>query len=184
MFRKKTFTVSGLKKSKKISAKDIYSKLNIQAAGLDNYGSIYFNSKSSYLNGKSINIKHNCKLKNSDIVKITLPNLPDGYVYSGPKTFSYKVSGLITKNSILNAKDFQDKMFNSYLDHLHKVSEQGEQISLKTNYVVMLANDLSDNHSVEITSNKNNTVKDNYTVIFEYHGKGEKDEADFFCRKT
>ena len=154
---KKTFTVSGLKKSKKISAKDVYSKIKVEASGLNGAGVISLYSKNSLVNGKHITIKNNGKLKNGDVINIKLPKLDDGYSYSDSKTFNYKVSGLTTK--ITNIKEVNDKMFKNFT----KKYARGK---FQPNFVVLLPN--NDYVRNDVTISSSHAVNDNYNLIFNY----------------
>ncbi|TLQ04065.1 hypothetical protein FEZ51_06465 [Pediococcus stilesii] len=120
----KTFTVKGLKKTNKVSAKEIFDKLNVKAIGINGKGQIALSSKKSALIDSKISIKNNGSLSNGDTVSIKLPDsaFKDSTgknEYTGSHTFDYKVSGLIDNKAISNIDDIKsatDTVMSDYTD--------------------------------------------------------------------
>lgn len=92
----KTYTVKGLKKTKKVSAKDIAKNLDVQAYGYNGKGLIAITSK-KYKGEVMFHIKNNGSLKNGDKVTIKLPSeftSDEKIDFQGKKEFTYTVQGL------------------------------------------------------------------------------------------
>ncbi|SPS07496.1 hypothetical protein [Latilactobacillus sakei] len=137
----KKLTVKGLKKVKILTAKDIASHLNIKFVGYDGLGQAQITSKK--YDYKTINVKHNGRLKNGDQIKLNVAKLVDsttGTKFSGDQYVKVKVTGLTDLKKIPNMDDII-KLNTEYAKNENK---SDESISFKIDKMHTYASESTD----------------------------------------
>lgn len=182
----KTYTVKGLKKTKKVSAKDIAKNLDVQAYGYNGKGLIAITSK-KYKGSVSFHIKNNGSLKNGDKVTIKLPSEFTDYEkfdFRGKKEFTYTVQGL---KELAATKDLDEikKVTDSMVNDEYPYSEFEKYVNTFINmYFVPTSaySDYSDEKDTSVELNDKSGLeasrKDKITIAVLYTVKDDYDEDD------
>lgn len=182
----KTYTVKGLKKTKKVSAKDIAKNLDVQAYGYNGKGLIAITSK-KYKGSVSFHIKNNGSLKNGDKVTIKLPSEFTDYEkfdFRGKKEFTYTVQGL---KELAATKDLDEikKVTDSMVNDEYPYGEFEKYVNTFINmYFVPTSaySDYSDEKDTSVELNDKSGLeasrKDKITIAVLYTVKDDYDEDD------
>ncbi len=182
----KTYTVKGLKKTKKVSAKDIAKNLDVQAYGYNGKGLIAITSK-KYKGSVSFHIKNNGSLKNGDKVTIKLPSeftSDEKIDFQGKKEFTYTVQGL---KELAATKDLDEikKVTDSMVNDEYPYGEFEKYVNTFINmYFVPTSaySDYSDEKDTSVELNDKSGLeasrKDKITIAVLYTVKDDYDEAD------
>lgn len=182
----KTYTVKGLKKTKKVSAKDIAKNLDVQAYGYNGKGLIAITSK-KYKGSISFHIKNNGSLKNGDKVTIKLPSEFTDYEkfdFRGKKEFTYTVQGL---KELAATKDLDEikKVTDSMVNDEYPYGEFEKYVNTFINmYFVPTSaySDYSDEKDTSVELNDKSGLeasrKDKITIAVLYTVKDDYDEDD------
>lgn len=182
----KTYTVKGLKKTKKVSAKDIAKNLDVQAYGYNGKGLIAITSK-KYKGSVSFHIKNNGSLKNGDKVTIKLPSEFTDYEkfdFRGKKEFTYTVQGL---KELAATKDIDEikKVTDSMVNDEYPYGEFEKYVNTFINmYFVPTSaySDYSDEKDTSVELNDKSGLeasrKDKITIAVLYTVKDDYDEDD------
>lgn len=182
----KTYTVKGLKKTKKVSAKDIAKNLDVQAYGYNGKGLIAITSK-KYKGSVSFHIKNNGSLKNGDKVKIKLPSeftSDEKIDFQGKKEFTYTVQGL---KELTATKDLDEikKVTDSMVNDEYPYGEFEKYVNTFINmYFVPTSaySDYSDEKDTSVELNDKSGLeasrKDKITIAVLYTVKDDYDEDD------
>lgn len=185
----KTYTVKGLKKTKKVSAKDIAKNLDVQAYGYNGKGLIAITSK-KYKGSVSFHIKHNGALKNGDKVTIKLPSeftSDEKIDFQGKKEFTYTVQGL---KELTATKDLDEikKVTDSLVNDQYPYNDYMKYVNTFINmYFVPTSaySDYSDESDTSVELNDTTGLKESrkskITIAALYTVKddsSEDDEAD------
>lgn len=114
----KTFTVSGLKKAKAVTATDLAKQLKHKFVGVNGKGDLFI--KSTEYSDRTFTVANNGKLKNGDKVTITLSkslvnHLGEDKTFTGSRSFTWTVSGLTEPKQVKNYSDVL-----RYMDELEK----------------------------------------------------------------
>ena len=183
----KTYTVKGLKKTKKVSAKDIAKNLDVQAYGYNGKGLIAITSK-KYKGSVSFHIKNNGSLKNGDKVTIKLPSeftSDEKIDFQGKKEFTYTVQGLkelaatkdldeikkVTDSMVNDEYPYDDKYVNTFINMYFVPTSAYSDYSDEKDTSV----ELNDKSGLEASRKDKITIAVLYTVKDDYD---EDDEAD------
>jgi predicted DNA-binding antitoxin AbrB/MazE fold protein len=182
----KTYTVKGLKKTKKVSAKDIAKNLDVQAYGYNGKGLIAITSK-KYKGSVSFHIKNNGSLKNGDKVTIKLPSeftSDEKIDFQGKKEFTYTVQGL---KELAATKDLDEikKVTDSMVNDEYPYDEFDKYVNTFINmYFVPTSaySDYSDEKDTSVELNDKSGLeasrKDKITIAVLYTVKDDYDEDD------
>lgn len=182
----KTYTVKGLKKTKKVSAKDIAKNLDVQAYGYNGKGLIAITSK-KYKGSVSFHIKNNGSLKNGDKVIIKLPSeftSDEKIDFQGKKEFTYTVQGL---KELAATKDLDEikKVTDSMVNDEYPYGEFEKYVNTFINmYFVPTSaySDYSDEKDTSVELNDKSGLeasrKDKITIAVLYTVKDDYDEDD------
>ena len=182
----KTYTVKGLKKTKKVSAKDIAKNLDVQAYGYNGKGLIAITSK-KYKGSVSFHIKNNGSLKNGDKVTIKLPSEFTDYEkfdFRSKKEFTYTVQGL---KELAATKDLDEikKVTDSMVNDEYPYGEFEKYVNTFINmYFVPTSaySDYSDEKDTSVELNDKSGLeasrKDKITIAVLYTVKDDYDEDD------
>lgn len=182
----KTYTVKGLKKTKKVSAKDIAKNLDVQAYGYNGKGLIAITSK-KYKGSVSFHIKNNDSLKNGDKVTIKLPSeftSDEKIDFQGKKEFTYTVQGL---KELAATKDLDEikKVTDSMVNDEYPYGEFEKYVNTFINmYFVPTSaySDYSDEKDTSVELNDKSGLeasrKDKITIAVLYTVKDDYDEDD------
>lgn len=182
----KTYTVKGLKKTKKVSAKDIAKNLDVQAYGYNGKGLIAITSK-KYKGSVSFHIKNNGSLKNGDKVTIKLPSeftSDEKIDFHGKKEFTYTVQGL---KELAATKDLDEikKVTDSMVNDEYPYDEFDKYVNTFINmYFVPTSaySDYSDEKDTSVELNDKSGLeasrKDKITIAVLYTVKDDYDEDD------
>ena len=182
----KTYTVKGLKKTKKVSAKDIAKNLDVQAYGYNGKGLIAITSK-KYKGSVSFHIKNNGSLKNGDKVTIKLPSeftSDEKIDFRGKKEFTYTVQGL---KELAATKDLDEikKVTDSMVNDEYPYGEFEKYVNTFINmYFVPTSaySDYSDEKDTSVELNDKSGLeasrKDKITIAVLYTVKDDYDEDD------
>lgn len=182
----KTYTVKGLKKTKKVSAKDIAKNLDVQAYGYNGKGLIAITSK-KYKGSVSFHIKNNGSLKNGDKLKIKLPSeftSDEKIDFQGKKEFTYTVQGL---KELTATKDLDEikKVTDSMVNDEYPYGEFEKYVNTFINmYFVPTSaySDYSDEKDTSVELNDKSGLeasrKDKITIAVLYTVKDDYDEDD------
>lgn len=182
----KTYTVKGLKKTKKVSAKDIAKNLDVQAYGYNGKGLIAITSK-KYKGSVSFHIKNNGSLKNGDKVTIKLPSeftSDEKIDFQGKKEFTYTVQGL---KELTATKDLDEikKVTDSMVNDEYPYGEFEKYVNTFINmYFVPTSaySDYSDEKDTSVELNDKSGLeasrKDKITIAVLYTVKDDYDEDD------
>lgn len=182
----KTYTVKGLKKTKKVTAKDIAKDLNVQAYGYNGKGLIAITSK-KYKGSVSFHIKNNGSLKNDDKVTIKLPSeftSDEKIDFQGKKEFTYTVQGL---KELAATKDLDEikKVTDSMVNDEYPYGEFEKYVNTFINmYFVPTSaySDYSDEKDTSVELNDKSGLeasrKDKITIAVLYTVKDDYDEDD------
>ena len=182
----KTYTVKGLKKTKKVSAKDIAKNLDVQAYGYNGKGLIAITSK-KYKGSVSFHIKHNGSLKNGDKVTIKLPSeftSDEKIDFQGKKEFTYTVQGL---KELTATKDLDEikKVTDSLVNDQYPYDKIEKYVNTFINMYFVPTSAYSDysdesDTSVELndTTGLKASRKDKITIVALYTVKFDYDEDD------
>lgn len=182
----KTYTVKGLKKTKKVTAKDIAKDLNVQAHGYNGKGLIAITSK-KYKGSVSFHIKNNGSLKNGDKVTIKLPSeftSDEKIDFQGKKEFTYTVQGL---KELAATKDLDEikKVTDSMVNDEYPYGEFEKYVNTFINmYFVPTSaySDYSDEKDTSVELNDKSGLeasrKDKITIAVLYTVKDDYDEDD------
>lgn len=182
----KTYTVKGLKKTKKVSAKDIAKNLDVQAYGYNGKGLIAITSK-KYKGSVSFHIKNNGSLKNGDKVTIKLPSeftSDEKIDFQGKKEFTYTVQGL---KELAATKDLDEikKVTDSMVNDEYPYGEFEKYVNTFINmYFVPTSaySDYSDEKDTSVELNDKSGLeasrKDKITIAVLYIVKDDYDEDD------
>lgn len=113
---KKTVTVTGLDKTKTISANQILKQVKVQAIGFNGKGTLasYYVSKKG-LPAIKIKVSKFKNLKNNDTVdlKISLRNSEDGIIFKGSHKKSFKIKHLLNLTQITNTKAAETAVYKT-----------------------------------------------------------------------
>lgn len=182
----KTYTVKGLKKTKKVTAKDIAKDLNVQAYGYNGKGLIAITSK-KYKGEVMFHIKKNGSLSNGDKVTIKLPSEFTDYEkfdFRGKKEFTYTVQGL---KELAATKDLDEikKVTDSMVNDEYPYGEFERYVNTFINmYFVPTSaySDYSDEKDTSVELNDKSGLeasrKDKITIAVLYTVKDDYDEDD------
>ena len=182
----KTYTVKGLKKTKKVTAKDIAKDLNVQAYGYNGKGLIAITSK-KYKGEVMFHIKKNGSLSNGDKVTIKLPSEFTDYekfYFRGKKEFTYTVQGL---KELAATKDLDEikKVTDSMVNDEYPYGEFEKYVNTFINmYFVPTSaySDYSDEKDTSVELNDKSGLeasrKDKITIAVLYTVKDDYDEDD------
>lgn len=182
----KTYTVKGLKKTKKVSAKDIAKNLDVQAYGYNGKGLIAITSR-KYKGSVSFHIKHNGSLKNGDKVTIKLPSeftSDEKIDFQGKKEFTYTVQGL---KELTATKDLDEikKVTDSLVNDQYPYGKIEKYVNTFINMYFVPTSAYSDysdesDTSVELndTTGLKASRKDKITIVALYTVKFDYDEDD------
>ena len=182
----KTYTVKGLKKTKKVTAKDIAKDLNVQAYGYNGKGLIAITSK-KYKGEVMFHIKKNGSLSNGDKVTIKLPSEFTDYEkfdFRGKKEFTYTVQGL---KELAATKDLDEikKVTDSMVNDEYPYDEFEKYVNTFINmYFVPTSaySDYSDEKDTSVELNDKSGLeasrKDKITIAVLYTVKDDYDEDD------
>ncbi|AEN78931.1 conserved hypothetical protein [Ligilactobacillus ruminis ATCC 27782] len=182
----KTYTVKGLKKTKKVTAKDIAKDLNVQAYGYNGKGLIAITSK-KYKGEVMFHIKKNGSLSNGDKVTIKLPSEFTDYEkfdFRGKKEFTYTVQGL---KELAATKDLDEikKVTDSMVNDEYPYGEIEKYVNTFINmYFVPTSaySDYSDEKDMSVELNDKSGLeasrKDKITIAVLYTVKDDYDEDD------
>lgn len=182
----KTYTVKGLKKTKKVTAKDIAKDLNVQAYGYNGKGLIDITSK-KYKGEVMFHIKKNGSLSNGDKVTIKLPSEFTDYEkfdFRGKKEFTYTVQGL---KELAATKDLDEikKVTDSMVNDEYPYGEIEKYVNTFINmYFVPTSaySDYSDEKDTSVELNDKSGLeasrKDKITIAVLYTVKDDYDEDD------
>lgn len=182
----KTYTVKGLKKTKKVTAKDIAKDLNVQAYGYNGKCLIAITSK-KYKGSVSFHIKNNGSLKNGDKVTIKLPSeftSDEKIDFQGKKEFTYTVQGL---KELAATKDLDEikKVTDSMVNDEYPYGEFEKYVNTFINmYFVPTSaySDYSDEKDTSVELNDKSGLeasrKDKITIAVLYTVKDDYDEDD------
>lgn len=182
----KTYTVKGLKKTKKVTAKDIAKDLNVQAYGYNGKGLIAITSK-KYKGEVMFHIKKNGSLSNGDKVTIKLPSEFTDYEkfdFRGKKEFTYTVQGL---KELAATKDLDEikKVTYSMVNDEYPYGEIEKYVNTFINmYFVPTSaySDYSDEKDTSVELNDKSGLeasrKDKITIAVLYTVKDDYDEDD------
>lgn len=182
----KTYTVKGLKKTKKVTAKDIAKDLNVQAYGYNGKGLIAITSK-KYKGEVMFHIKKNGSLSNGDKVTIKLPSEFTDYEkfdFRGKKEFTYTVQGL---KELAATKDLDEikKVTDSMVNDEYPYGEFEKYVNTFINmYFVPTSaySDYSDEKDTSVELNDKSgfeaSRKDKITIAVLYTVKDDYDEDD------
>lgn len=182
----KTYTVKGLKKTKKVTAKDIAKDLNVQAYGYNGKGLIAITSK-KYKSEVMFHIKNNGSLSNGDKVTIKLPSEFTDYEkfdFRGKKEFTYTVQGL---KELAATKDLDEikKVTDSMVNDEYPYGEYEKYVNTFINmYFVPTSaySDYSDEKDTSVELNDKSGLeasrKDKITIAVLYTVKDDYDEDD------
>lgn len=182
----KTYTVKGLKKTKKVTAKDIAKDLNVQAYGYNGKGLIAITSK-KYKSEVMFHIKNNGSLSNGDKVTIKLPSEFTDYEkfdFRGKKEFTYTVQGL---KELSATKDLDEikKVTDSMVNDEYPYGEIEKYVNTFINmYFVPTSaySDYSDEKDTSVELNDKSGLeasrKDKITITVLYTVKDDYDEDD------
>lgn len=182
----KTYTVKGLKKTKKVTAKDIAKDLNVQAYGYNGKGLIAITSK-KYKGEVMFHIKKNGSLSNGDKVTIRLPSEFTDYEkfdFRGKKEFTYTVQGL---KELAATKDLDEikKVTDSMVNDEYPYGEFEKYVNTFINmYFVPTSaySDYSDEKDTSVELNDKSGLeasrKDKITIAVLYTVKDDYDEDD------
>lgn len=182
----KTYTVKGLKKTKKVTAKDIAKDLNVQAYGYNGKGLIAITSK-KYKSEVMFHIKNNGSLSNGDKVTIKLPSEFTDYEkfdFRGKKEFTYTVQGL---KELSATKDLDEikKVTDSMVNDEYPYGEIEKYVNKFINmYFVPTSaySDYSDEKDTSVELNDKSGLeasrKDKITIAVLYTVKDDYDEDD------
>lgn len=182
----KTYTVKGLKKTKKVSAKDIAKNLDVQAYGYNGKGLIAITSK-KYKGEVMFHIKNNGSLKNGDKVTIKLPSeftSDEKIDFQGKKEFTYTVQGL---KELAATKDLDEikKVTDSMVNDEYPYGEFEKYVNTFINmYFVPTSaySDYSDEKDTSVELNDKSGLeasrKDKITIAVLYTVKDDYDEDD------
>lgn len=182
----KTYTVKGLKKTKKVTAKDIAKDLNVQAYGYNGKGLIAITSK-KYKGEVMFHIKKNGSLSNGDKVTIKLPSEFTDYEkfdFRGKKEFTYTVQGL---KELSATKDLDEikKVTDSMVNDEYPYGEYEKYVNTFINmYFVPTSaySDYSDEKDTSVELNDKSGLeasrKDKITIAVLYTVKDDYDEDD------
>lgn len=182
----KTYTVKGLKKTKKVTAKDIAKDLNVQAYGYNGKGLIAITSK-KYKGEVMFHIKKNGSLSNGDKVTIKLPSEFTDYEkfdFRGKKEFTYTVQGL---KELAATKDIDEikKVTDSMVNDEYPYGEFEKYVNTFINmYFVPTSaySDYSDEKDTSVELNDKSGLeasrKDKITIAVLYTVKDDYDEDD------
>lgn len=182
----KTYTVKGLKKTKKVTAKDIAKDLNVQAYGYNSKGLIAITSK-KYKGEVMFHIKKNGSLSNGDKVTIKLPSEFTDYEkfdFRGKKEFTYTVQGL---KELAATKDLDEikKVTDSMVNDEYPYGEFEKYVNTFINmYFVPTSaySDYSDEKDTSVELNDKSGLeasrKDKITIAVLYTVKDDYDEDD------
>lgn len=182
----KTYTVKGLKKTKKVTAKDIAKDLNVQAYGYNGKGMIAITSK-KYKGEVMFHIKKNGSLSNGDKVTIKLPSEFTDYEkfdFRGKKEFTYTVQGL---KELAATKDLDEikKVTDSMVNDEYPYGEIEKYVNTFINmYFVPTSaySDYSDEKDTSVELNDKSGLeasrKDKITIAVLYTVKDDYDEDD------
>ena len=182
----KTYTVKGLKKTKKVSAKDIAKNLDVQAYGYNGKGLIAITSK-KYKGEVMFHIKKNGSLSNGDKVTIKLPSEFTDYEkfdFRGKKEFTYTVQGL---KELAATKDLDEikKVTDSMVNDEYPYGEFEKYVNTFINmYFVPTSaySDYSDEKDTSVELNDKSGLeasrKDKITIAVPYTVKDDYDEDD------
>lgn len=182
----KTYTVKGLKKTKKVTAKDIAKDLNVQAYGYNGKGLIAITSK-KYKGEVMFHIKNNGSLSNGDKVTIKLPSEFTDYEkfdFRGKKEFTYTVQGL---KELAATKDLDEikKVTDSMVNDEYPYGEIEKYVNTFINmYFVPTSaySDYSDEKDTSVELNDKSGLeasrKDKITIAVLYTVKDDYDEDD------
>lgn len=182
----KTYTVKGLKKTKKVTAKDIAKDLNVQAYGYNGKGLIAITSK-KYKGEVMFHIKKNGSLSNGDKVTIKLPSEFTDYEkfdFQGKKEFTYTVQGL---KELAATKDLDEikKVTDSMVNDEYPYGEFEKYVNTFINmYFVPTSaySDYSDEKDTSVELNDKSGLeasrKDKITIAVLYTVKDDYDEDD------
>lgn len=182
----KTYTVKGLKKTKKVTAKDIAKDLNVQAYGYNGKGLIAITSK-KYKSEVMFHIKNNGSLSNGDKVTIKLPSEFTDYEkfdFRGKKEFTYTVQGL---KELSATKDLDEikKVTDSMVNDEYPYGEIEKYVNTFINmYFVPTSaySDYSDEKDTSVELNDKSGLeasrKDKITIAVLYTVKDDYDEDD------
>ncbi|WDC82406.1 hypothetical protein PSR59_01850 [Ligilactobacillus ruminis] len=182
----KTYTVKGLKKTKKVTAKDIAKDLNVQSYGYNGKGLIAITSK-KYKSEVMFHIKNNGSLSNGDKVTIKLPSEFTDYEkfdFRGKKEFTYTVQGL---KELSATKDLDEikKVTDSMVNDEYPYGEYEKYVNTFINmYFVPTSaySDYSDEKDTSVELNDKSGLeasrKDKITIAVLYTVKDDYDEDD------
>lgn len=182
----KTYTVKGLKKTKKVTDKDIAKDLNVQAYGYNGKGLIAITSK-KYKSEVMFHIKNNGSLSNGDKVTIKLPSEFTDYEkfdFRGKKEFTYTVQGL---KELSATKDLDEikKVTDSMVNDEYPYGEIEKYVNTFINmYFVPTSaySDYSDEKDTSVELNDKSGLeasrKDKITIAVLYTVKDDYDEDD------
>ena len=182
----KTYIVKGLKKTKKVTAKDIAKDLNVQAYGYNGKGLIAITSK-KYKGEVMFHIKKNGSLSNGDKVTIKLPSEFTDYEkfdFRGKKEFTYTVQGL---KELSATKDLDEikKVTDSMVNDEYPYGEYEKYVNTFINmYFVPTSaySDYSDEKDTSVELNDKSGLeasrKDKITIAVLYTVKDDYDEDD------
>lgn len=182
----KTYTVKGLKKTKKVTAKDIAKDLNVQAYGYNGKGLIAITNK-KYKGEVMFHIKKNGSLSNGDKVTIKLPSEFTDYEkfdFRGKKEFTYTVQGL---KELAATKDLDEikKVTDSMVNDEYPYGEFEKYVNTFINmYFVPTSaySDYSDEKDTSVELNDKSGLeasrKDKITIAVLYTVKDDYDEDD------
>lgn len=182
----KTYIVKGLKKTKKVTAKDIAKDLNVQAYGYNGKGLIAITSK-KYKGEVMFHIKKNGSLSNGDKVTIKLPSEFTDYEkfdFRGKKEFTYTVQGL---KELAATKDLDEikKVTDSMVNDEYPYGEFEKYVNTFINmYFVPTSaySDYSDEKDTSVELNDKSGLeasrKDKITIAVLYTVKDDYDEDD------
>ncbi|WKB71095.1 hypothetical protein [Ligilactobacillus ruminis] len=182
----KTYIVKGLKKTKKVTAKDIAKDLNVQAYGYNGKGLIAITSK-KYKSEVMFHIKNNGSLSNGDKVTIKLPSEFTDYEkfdFRGKKEFTYTVQGL---KELSATKDLDEikKVTDSMVNDEYPYGEIEKYVNTFINmYFVPTSaySDYSDEKDTSVELNDKSGLeasrKDKITIAVLYTVKDDYDEDD------
>lgn len=182
----KTYIVKGLKKTKKVTAKDIAKDLNVQAYGYNGKGLIAITSK-KYKSEVMFHIKNNGSLSNGDKVTIKLPSEFTDYEkfdFRGKKEFTYTVQGL---KELAATKDLDEikKVTDSMVNDEYPYGEIEKYVNTFINmYFVPTSaySDYSDEKDTSVELNDKSGLeasrKDKITIAVLYTVKDDYDEDD------
>lgn len=182
----KTYIVKGLKKTKKVTAKDIAKDLNVQAYGYNGKGLIAITSK-KYKSEVMFHIKNNGSLSNGDKVTIKLPSEFTDYEkfdFRGKKEFTYTVQGL---KELSATKDLDEikKVTDSMVNDEYPYGEYEKYVNTFINmYFVPTSaySDYSDEKDTSVELNDKSGLeasrKDKITIAVLYTVKDDYDEDD------